>query len=70
MIFTECACGQSYSVGYECGDKNGYARIDCICGKILMVELSSFGITTVLDESELEKFIEERGLLPDKIIEE
>lgn len=63
MIFTECICGEPHTVSYECGDKMGYYRINCKCGKILMVELFSFGETTILDnEEELEEFINKKGL--------
>lgn len=64
MIFTECTCGETYTSGYECGDPMGYARIDCKCGKMVMIELSSIGETTILDsEEELDKFIQNKGLI-------
>ena len=63
MIFTECTCGEPITVGWESGDKRGYYRTNCPCGKIAMTELSSFGETTILDsEEELETFIEEKKL--------
>jgi len=65
MIFTECSCGESIIVAYECGDKMGYYRTNCKkCGKIAMTELTSmWGETTILNnEKELEEFIKEKGL--------
>ena len=64
MIFTNCSCGESITVGWESGDPQGYYRTNCPCGKIAMTELSSFGETTILDsEDELETFIKEKELL-------
>lgn len=64
MIFTECVCGESIVVNWECGMPHGYYRTDCDCGKIAMTECTSFfGETTILDdEKELEEFVEEKKL--------
>ena len=41
----------------------GYDRIDCKCGKILMVERNSFGTTTILNKDELYKFLKDKELI-------
>jgi len=64
MIFKECECGESYIVSYECGDPKGYTRKDCKCGRILMIERSSVGDTTVLkDEKEFDEFCKMKKLV-------
>ncbi len=64
MIFTECACGEPVSVGWESGMTPGYYRTDCECGKIAMTECVSFGgETTILDgQEELDQFIKDKKL--------
>lgn len=64
MIFTSCECGEPIIVGYEAGDKMGYYRVDCKCGRIAMVELISFGGETHIfdNEKELDEFLKEKKL--------
>lgn len=64
MIFTSCDCGEPIIVGWESGDRQGYYRTDCKCGKIAMTECTSIGgETTILDNNkELEEFIIQKGL--------
>lgn len=66
MIFTSCECDELITVGWESGDGPGYYRHNCKkCGKIAMVELTSFGGETHIlkDEKELAEFIKENKLL-------
>jgi hypothetical protein len=69
MIFTECECGEPIVVAYEAGDKMGYYRTNCKCGKIAMTELISFGGETHIfnNEEELDKFVEEKKLNKPKV---
>lgn len=64
MIFTSCQCGELITVGWESGDRQGYYRTDCKCGKIAMTECTSLGGETyILDnEKELDKFVTEKKL--------
>lgn len=65
MIFTNCECGETITVGWESGMKMGYYRHNCEkCGKIAMVELTSLGGEThiLADEKELEVFVKEKKL--------
>ena len=64
MIFTECGCGETITVGWESGDGAGFYRTNCKCGKIAMTECTSFGGETHIldDEEELEKFVSDKKL--------
>jgi hypothetical protein len=64
MIFTECSCGEPIVIPYECGDKMGYYRTNCKCGKIAMTEMTSMcGETAILDnEKEVDDFVKEKKL--------
>ena len=63
MIFTSCSCGEPYTISYECGEEMGYNRVDCKCGKILMVERNSNGETVIFDnKKEFKQFLKDKKI--------
>lgn len=66
MILGSCSCGALFSIPWESGDPMGFCRVDCACGKFVLVECTSIGgEVLILDsEQELERLVKDRGLGP------